>query len=119
MRIGRRSSWFTARAMLAMFAIVVQALLPFVVAADIAAAAGAPPICHVPSGDHHKSGQPNPVNSCPICTALAAAGAITSPTPPAIPVPRFIYAAIPVSAAQNPPDLPLATSYHSRAPPAA
>ncbi|HEX4112935.1 MAG TPA: DUF2946 family protein [Stellaceae bacterium] len=100
-----------------MFAIVVQTLLPFVVAADITATAGAPPICSGPSGDRrdndrHDSGRP-----CPICAALAAATTITTPAPPALPLPRFAGAVIAVAASQAAPDLHPVPYYRSRAPP--
>ncbi len=118
MGVGRRS-WFTARATLAMFAIVVQIMLPFVLAADIAAAANAAPICHVPTGDEQKNHQPNPANACPICTALAATIAATAPSPPAIPLPRIVVAGAMVIPQEDSAAISIVISYRSRAPPLA
>ena len=102
-----------------MFAMTVQILLPFVLAADIEAAANTVPICHVPSGGEHKGGQPNPATSCPICAALAATAAVTTPAPPAIPPPRVAVAPLPPPTLQHAPSLLFTTAYRSRAPPIA
>lgn len=117
MRIGRRSSWLVTRTALALAAMTVQLLLPFVLAADIAAAAETMPICHVPSGDDHKGGQPNPATSCPICAALAAAAVVTATAPPAIPLPRVAVVSPPAPAPYFAPTILLAVAYRSRAPP--
>ncbi len=117
MRIRRH--WFTASAALAMFAAVVQTMLPLVLAADIAAAATATPICHVPSGDEQKNQQPGPAKSCPICTALAATVAATAPAPPAIPLPRIVVARLPLALHEIAADISVPASYRSRAPPLA
>ncbi|HEY5211147.1 MAG TPA: DUF2946 family protein [Stellaceae bacterium] len=119
MRIGRRSSWFLSRAALATFAIVVQILSPFVVAAGIAAAANAPPICSVPSGDHRTDRPHDSGGACPICVALAATAAVMASIPPAIPLPRLARIIAPVAVAHTAPDHELATAYRSRAPPIA
>jgi hypothetical protein len=116
MRIGLRSSWFITRAVLATFAIAVQALIPLVVAADIAAA-NATPICGSHADKH--GGRQNPTTACPICAALAASAAVTAPAPPALPLPRFVFAAIQPTPHQAAPDLHLAAAYRSRAPPIA
>ena len=115
----RRHRWFLSRAALAMFAVVVQTLLPFVLAAAIAGAAGATPICHAGSDTGHKSGQPNPASTCPICTALAASAAIAAPAPPALPLPQAIVtrAAPEIATVFTDPSAP--ASYRSRAPPQA
>jgi hypothetical protein len=105
------------RAGLAMAALLVQALLPFVIATNIAAAADSFPICHSSTSDEHKGGQPNPANSCPICIALAASVAITLPAPPAIPLPHFTVAVTPSIAAYEAAEISLPTLYRSRAPP--
>lgn len=119
-RIRRSSkSWFAARAALAMFAVVVQTMLPFVLAADIAATANATPICHVPSGDQEKRHQPNPANACPICTALAATIAAPAPTASPIPLPRVGVARRTVALHEKTADISLPCSYRSRAPPVA
>lgn len=115
-----RRSWFTARAALAMFAIVVQTMLPFVLAADIAAAADATPICHASTtGDEQKNHQPNPANACPICTALAATATATAPTPPAIPLPQIVVTRPAIASHETAADISLPRSYRSRAPPVA
>ncbi len=117
MRIGRH--WFMARAALAMFATVVQTMLPFVLAADIAAAANATPICHVPSDDEQKNHRPHPANSCPICTALAATVAATAPAAPAIPLPPTTVTRVAVAVAHDTAAISVPSSYRSRAPPLA
>lgn len=118
-RSQRSFYWFTARAALAMFAIVVQTMLPFVLATDIAAAANTTPICHVPTGDEQKNHQPNPANTCPICTALAATIAVTTPTPPTISLPGIGGARLPVAVRHEAADISVPYSYRSRAPPMA
>jgi hypothetical protein len=119
-RIWRSSkSWFTASAALAMFAIVVQTMLPFVLAADIAAAANTAPICHVPSGDEQKNHQPTPANACPICTALAATNAAPTPLAPPIPLPQIVVIRPTVGRHGEPADISFPRSYRSRAPPLA
>jgi hypothetical protein len=105
------------RAGLAMAALALQALIPFVIAAHVAAGADAFPICHSSTSDEHKSGQPNPVNSCPICIALAASVAVTLPAPPALPLPHFTVAVTPALAAHEAAEISLPTPYRSRAPP--
>jgi hypothetical protein len=115
----RQPLWFVSRAALAMFAIVVQTLLPFVIAADIAAAAGAPPICAVPSGDRHDNNRHDSGGTCPICAALAAAATVTTPAPPALPLPRFVVAVAPVAPSHPTPERHFSLSYRSRAPPVA
>jgi hypothetical protein len=116
----RRHGWFLLRAALAMFAIVVQTLLPFVLAAAIAADSDATPICHVATGDRHdKSGQPNPEHPCPICTALAASAVVTTPTPPAMPLPQSAIDPVEPALLQISAAAPLPASYRSRAPPQA
>jgi hypothetical protein len=107
-----------SRAAFAAFAIVVQTLLPFVIAADIAAA-GAPPICSVPSGGSHDNHRHEGGGTCPICAALATAATITTPEPPPLPLPRFVAAVMPIAAPQAASDPHFAASYRSRAPPIA
>lgn len=107
------------RAALAMFAVSVQTLLPLVLAADIAAAASAPPICSVPAGGRHDPGRHDPGGACPICAALAATGAIAAPSPPTLPLPRFAGADAPAAVAQVAPAIHFTASYRSRAPPVA
>ena len=113
-----RRSWFTARAALAMFAIVVQTMLPFVLAADIAAAANATPICHVPTGDGQNHRQ-SPAKSCPICAALAATIAAPAPMTPPVPLPRFLIIRVAVALHEEAADVAVLSSYRSRAPPIA
>jgi hypothetical protein len=102
-----------------MFAVVVQTMLPFLLAADIAAAANATPICHVPSGDGQRNHQPNPANTCPICTALAATIAAPAPSAPPIPLPDIVVARLTVALHEKAADISLPRSYRSRAPPIA
>lgn len=103
-----------------MFAIVVQTLLPFVLAGAIVGTADATPICHAGSGDdHNKSGQSNPANTCPICTALAASAAITTAPPPTIPLPLASVRPVEPNISQVSAEASLPASYHSRAPPLA
>jgi hypothetical protein len=119
MRIGRHS-WFTLRAALAMFAVVVQTLLPFVLAGAIAGAAGATPICHASTpGERHDHQPVPPAKSCPICAALAAA--IAAPASPPLPFPLPRVAIIRTAAAAHAGAADIATShaYRSRAPPLA
>ena len=84
-----RSFGFALRVALAIVAMAVETLIPLVVAGDIAAVqANALPVCSAagqapPTGDRHH--QPNAGGTSPICAALAAAAAIT--TPAAIPLP--------------------------------
>jgi hypothetical protein len=118
MRI-RRSRWFVMRAAIATFAIVVQALIPVVVAAEIAAAAGAPPICSVPAGGDHRGDHHSPSGTCSICTALAAASAVTAPAPPAVPLPRLTATSLPAAVTIDAAEIALPTFYRSRAPPLA
>lgn len=89
-----RSRWFGLATTIAMFAIGVQALIPFVLAGDIAAVdAGAFPICSAdrspgaPADRNHHPDQPHSGGTCPICAALAAAMAVTTPAAIALPVP--------------------------------
>ena len=100
-----------------MFALVVQALIPFMLAMEIGGAANAPPICG--SASDHNGNQPKSADSCPICVALAATAAVTASTPPAIPLPRLARIIAPVAVAHTAPDHALATAYRSRAPPIA
>ena len=114
-----RHPWFKVRTALAMFAIVVQTMVPFVLAADIVAVTNATPICHVPTGDEQKNHQPGPAKSCPICAALAATIAAPAATAPPIPLPRIQIARPAVALHDDAPDIALAVSYRSRAPPVA
>jgi hypothetical protein len=123
MRNGRHPSrWFVTRLSLAMVAVVIQALLPFVIAADIIVA-DAPPICSIASADNRDHHRPDhhrdSGGTCPICAALAAAAAIATPTTPIIPPPRFAGTMVSIAVARVGPDLDLPTSYRSRAPPLA
>jgi hypothetical protein len=102
-----------------MFAVVVQTMLPFVLAADIAATANATPICRVPSGDEQKNHQPNPANACPICAALAATIAAPAPLAPPIPLPHIVVARRTVALHEKAADITRPCSYRSRAPPLA
>lgn len=102
-----------------MFAIVVQTMLPFVLAADIAVAANATPICHVPTGDEQQNHQPGPAKSCPICAALAATIAAPAATTPPIPLPRIQITRPTVVLHDDASDISVAVSYRSRAPPVA
>lgn len=108
-----------------MFAIVVQTLIPFVVAADIAAkTASAIPICSVVhtqdlAGGSHRPSHHDGGGTCPICAALAAATAITTPAPVAVPLPRQTAATVPITISETAPDIFLPPSYRSRAPPIA
>lgn len=118
MRFGRHP-WFTVRTALAMFAITVQTMLPFVLAADIAAAANGTPICHVPTGDEQKNHQPGPAKSCPICAALAATIAAPAATAPPIPLPQIVVARVAIAPHETAADISLPRPYLSRAPPLA
>ena len=102
-----------------MFAVVVQIMLPFVLAADLAAAADATPICHTPAGDDQKDHRQNPANACPICIALAATLAATAPAPPPTPLPRLAVALLVVTVHEEAADISVPPSYRSRAPPVA
>jgi hypothetical protein len=113
-----RHPWFTVRTALAMFAIVVQTMVPFVLAADIVAVTNATPICHVPTGDEQNH-QPGPAKSCPICAALAATIAAPAATAPPIPLPRIQIARPALALHDEALDIALAVSYRSRAPPVA
>jgi hypothetical protein len=116
----RRHGWFVSRAALAMFAIVVQTLLPFVLAAAIAGTADATPICHVaPRNGHDKGRQPDPGHPCPICTALAASALVTTPTLAAIPLPQASIRRVAPSPSRVSVETSLPASYRSRAPPQA
>ena len=84
-----RSFGFALRVALAIVAMAVETLIPLVVAGDIAAVqANALPVCSaaghasLPADD---SGKHRPAGTSPICAALAAAAAMT--TPAAIPLP--------------------------------
>ena len=116
---GSPSRWFLFGAALAMFAVVVQTMLPFVLAADIAAAANPASICHFPPGDPQKSHQPSPANACPICAALAATIAAPETTAPPIPLPQIVFARPTVARHEKAADIFLPCPYRSRAPPAA
>lgn len=102
-----------------MFAIVVQSLLPFVLAGAIGAAAAAAPICHAGSDAGHRGGQPNPSPACPICTALAATVAVTTPTPPTLPLPQTSSSPAGPPVAHVSAETSRPASYRSRAPPLA
>jgi len=80
---------------LAFLALVIQVLLPFFLAVEIARAAnpadpGGIPICS--SLGHHDAGsasdQPSS-GSCPVCAAVAAGQSFTAAAPLAVPMPRF------------------------------
>src|SRR6185437_3775629 len=88
MRTGRRS-WYLARA-LALAAMVAQAAIPLLIAAEIAAASNATPICSAATAGDHKSGPQNPGHTCPICAAMAASAAVTATASPALPLPRVV-----------------------------
>jgi hypothetical protein len=116
----RRHGWFVSRAALAMFAIVVQTLLPFVLAAAIVGSADATPICHVAPGNGHDKGrQPDPGHPCPICTALAASALVTTPTLAAIPLPQTSIRPVEPTISQVSAETSRSASYRSRAPPRA
>jgi hypothetical protein len=121
-----RSRWFVLRARIAIVAILIQALVPFLVAAEIdSAVAGGLPICSVakelnheptsdPAADQHKSGG---IGTCPICTALHASVAAVTPIAAALPLPSEAGS---LGAARRQQRILLVlavTPYRSRAPP--
>jgi hypothetical protein len=126
-----RKSWLGLGASLGIFALVVQALLPNIVAAEIDLADGAgggvfDNCLFAPrdadhdadaprdSRHHHHNGD---CGLCPICLALLASTAFAAPATISVPVPSSpaLYAFAPQEFAA--PDLPSLTSYRSRAPP--
>jgi len=119
------SRWFAFRARIAIVATLVQALIPFLLAAEIDhAVAGNLPICSV--GDHfdgrspgspsdrHKTGDSG---TCPICVALHASLAFAAPFPIAVPVPGPAISLAQAGTRQPRPRVFTAASYRSRAPP--
>jgi Protein of unknown function (DUF2946) len=121
-----KSRWFVLRTRIALFAIFVQALIPFVLAAEIARAeADTLPICSAtnqatdssnsgPAGSHHRSGG---LAACPICTALHASPAFTSPGIVPVPALGSALSLIRRHTTQFAPEPAFAASYRSRAPP--
>ena len=115
-------------AWLGLFALALQALVPLLVAGEIALATR--------SGDHsvfelcafghvHEEGAPGKAGGhdedrgtvCPICVALHAAPVFTPATVASLPVPAFRGIAIAAVAAPLPPRILAETAYRSRAPP--
>lgn len=136
MRLARiPSAWFRARAALAIFALLIQAMVPNIVAAEIALAGeradGIFANClfgHVEEdadhdedsadGSHRHHHDHGDCGLCPICLALLASPAFASTAAPVAPVPtrRFAYQLhLPEPIA---PTIAGAVSYRSRAPPA-
>jgi len=124
--LANRSRWFVLQARTAIVAILVQALIPFLVAAEIdTAVAGGLPICSVanltshepnsdPAGDQHKSGG---IGACPICMALHASIAAAVPIAAALPLPTQAVSLDTAHWQQRIPLVFVAASYRSRAPP--
>lgn len=124
--LGIRFNRFALCTGVAILAILVQALIPLLLAAEIDAAdAGSPPICSVadhiadgpnsgPSGDRHKSGG---IGVCPICVTLHASIAVITPMAAVLPLPSQAGS---IGVAPRPQRVPVAlaaASYRSRAPP--
>ncbi len=113
---------------MAFLAVAIQVLLPFLVAYEIAlmaspAYAGTVTFICSASGTH--SQVPDGSNQshhglsdgCPLCTAMAAGQAFTTPSPVALPLPRVVEGDI-VTAPIAPRIAPIvAAPYQSRAPP--
>ncbi len=117
-------------AALAFLALGIQALLPFLVAFEIALA-GRPAyadtiyICSAthpttPSAPHEPGGTPHHglSDGCPICLALAAGQAFTAAAPIAFPLPEASAGAIYRDLAAARPHVIAAAAYNPRAPPA-
>jgi hypothetical protein len=115
-------------AWLAFLAAGVQVLLPFLVAYEIALASDPAyadnftAICSS-SGIHSQlpgdTRQPHHGMSdgCPICTAMAAGQAFTTPGPVALPLPRVVASDVAVAPVVAFTATPVASPYQSRAPP--
>ena len=114
-----RSQWFGVRTALALISVLAQAAIPLLIAAEIAAASNATPICSAATAGDHKSGPQNPGHTCPICAAMAASAAVTATAPPALPPPRVVVTRIVASLPQDAPAFVFAAAYRSRAPPQA
>jgi len=126
-----RKSWLGLGASLGILALVVQALLPNIVAAEIDLADGdsggifdnCPLAAHDTDrdrdapGDSHHHHHDGDCGLCPICLALLASTAFAAPAAINVPVPvsSALYVVAPHEFTA--PDLPSLTSYRSRAPP--
>ena len=117
MRFGRQS-WVGMRTALALAAMLVQAAIPLLIAAEIAAASGTVPICRVATDDH-KSGPQTPGHPCPICAAVAASAAFIATAPPVVSPSQLVIAYIFPTSRHKAPTYVFAAAYQSRAPPLA
>jgi hypothetical protein len=123
---GRRVKRFGLR--LALLALAVQALIPFLVAFQLRALAQSPEaaVLDAPLCLHDGSGQPaggaphqDCTAACPLCAALAA-GSLIGPPPAGVAIPLVIGAEVPTTApAPTLAGLVPSASYRSRAPPKA
>ena len=111
-------------AWLGLICLAVQALLPLLLAVEIAAqpfdpaaealclhSSAAPP--QPDQTPHHHSG----ISGCPICLTLAASAAFTEPTPLALPLPDLVRSDAYAHAEGGPRTQFFRASYRSRAPP--
>ncbi|HEY7991316.1 MAG TPA: DUF2946 family protein [Stellaceae bacterium] len=115
-----RSQWFGVRTALALISVLAQAAIPLLIAAEIAAASNAIPICSAATpSDRNRSNPHTPGHSCPICAAMAASAAVTATAPPVLPRPRIAIARIVTPLKQDAPAFVFAAAYRSRAPPQA
>jgi hypothetical protein len=110
--------------LLAFIAATLQAMLPFLVAVQIAVMANPAnagiPICSASSAQHDTGTSDDhggAVNGCPICVAVAASHAFVAPSPILVPLP-VARGRIVLSATETPSLLLDASSpYQSRGPP--
>ena len=115
-------------AWLGLLALLIQALLPLVVGAEVAVIAKSGDhalieLCafghlHV---DHDTDGRPghhhHSDDLCPICVALQASPAFTTPAPTVLPLPSATPIRVAATVAPVAPRLLAFTAYRSRAPP--
>ncbi len=115
-------------AWLGLIALLIQALLPLMLGAEVAAIAKSGDrelleFCafghlHVGSDGHGRSdGDHRPDTLCPVCVALQASPVFTAPAPAALPPPTANPIRVATSAAVVAPRLLAFTGYRSRAPP--
>jgi hypothetical protein len=119
-------------AWLGLLALLIQALLPLAVGAEVAAIARSGDhelleFCafghlHV-AGDNDTDGRPDHHHHsdrlCPICVALQASPAFTAPAPAVLPLPSAAPIRIATRVATVAPRFVAFTAYRSRAPPSA
>ena len=123
MRSRQRRKRFIA-AWLGLIGLAVQALLPMLLAVEIAAQPFDPAAAALCLHDSADPAQPAPAShdhgltsGCPICLSLAASVAFTAPTPLAIPLPSFVKADDYARIEADTRGQSVLPSYQSRAPP--